>query len=467
MGKTLNVQDLSVHPKNPRKISDKRLEQLSRSMSEYGDISGIVFNCRSGNLVGGNQRSKKLDATSKVVITKRLEKTSRVGTVATGYILHQGERFSYREVDWDITKETGAMLAANNNAGQWDDAELKNHLKQLSSFDVDFDLDLTMFEDTELQEMGIKDIVVSEHLRTGPTGVDEDDVPEYSVPRSKLGDLYLLGSHRLLCGDSTDVESVSRLMNGEKADMVFTSPPYLDLRDYGGGLDLTVKKLAQIFDWPCRLFFVNLGLIVRKRTVVRYWDEWLEEAKKRDLPLLSWNVWDKGNAGSVGHQQTIFGLSHEWIFALGDYRELNKTKKNKLSGGGSWSGVSQRQKDGTLVRKDPVEVGEHRQLDTVIQLQSLRNFSEDYVGHPAAFPTALPTEYILASTKPDQMVGDPFCGSGSTLIACEKTGRKCYGMEIDPHYCDIIVERWEKYTGMKAKLLGSTVKTKKAARSVA
>lgn len=242
-------------------------------------------------------------------------------------------------------------------------------------------------------------------------------------------------------------ENVERLMNGEKADMMFTSPPYMDLRDYGGNLDLSVSTLGKIFDWPSTLFIVNLGLIIRDRKIVRYWDDWLKEAENRGLPLLSWNVWDKGNASSVGHQQAMFGLSHEWIFVLGEYRELHRTKENKGAGGASWSNASQRQKDGTIVKKEQVQVSECRQLDTVFQLQGLRNFSEDYVGHPAAFPSEFPLQHIKACTDECAVVADPFSGSGSTLIACEKTGRKCYGSEIEPIYGDVILSRWSKFTG--------------------
>lgn len=291
----------------------------------------------------------------------------------------------------------------------------------------------------------------AEYYEDEATREGEDDVPEPpKEAKTKRGELWILGQHRLLIDDCTVKENVERLMAGEKADMVFTSPPYLDLRDYGGGLDLSTKTLSRIFDWPSRYFIVNLGLIVRDRKMLRYWDEWISEAESRSLPLLSWNVWDKGNASSVGHQQAMFGVSHEWIFVFGDYRELNKTKKNKLAGGGSWSEVSQRQKDGSLVRKEAVEVSDFRQLDTVFQLQSLRNFSEDYEGHPAAFPSEFPYEFIQACTKENVIVADPFLGSGSTLIACEKTNRRCFGMEIEPLYGDVIISRWEKFSGKTA-----------------
>lgn len=173
MGKaTKQVKDLALHPKNPRKISKERLQLLGRSMLEYGDISGIVFNTRTGNLIGGNQRSKELDDTSKVVITERFDKVTRSGTSAVGFIMHKGEQFSYREVDWSLDKETAAMIAANESAGQWDDERLTEHLKYLASFDVDFDLSLTMLDPDRLVELGVEDVTVSEA---------DDDIPDHDV----------------------------------------------------------------------------------------------------------------------------------------------------------------------------------------------------------------------------------------------------------------------------------------------
>lgn len=180
-GKKLQVKDLSANPHNPRKISDAKLKQLAKSMEEYGDISGIVFNRRTGNLVGGNQRSKDLDETSKVKITKTYPVPSRTGTIAIGYIDHQGERFSYREVDWSLEKETGAMLAANKNAGEWDKDILNETLKSLSSFDLDFDLELTMFDEDELSQFKLKD----EEPEPYTEGEDEDAKDREKSP-SKL-----------------------------------------------------------------------------------------------------------------------------------------------------------------------------------------------------------------------------------------------------------------------------------------
>lgn len=405
-------RSLSPHPKNRNKHPDDQIERLAQLIQYQGVRAPILVSNLSGHIVKGH---------GTLLAIVRNDNNAQVP------IVYQ---------DFESEEQEYAFVQSDNAIASWAELDLSGINADLGDLGPDFDIDLLGIKDFELEP--------ADKNQEDPDACGE--LP--AVPKCKSGDLFILGDHRLLCGDSTVSGDVQRLMNGEKADMVFTSPPYLDLRDYGGGLDLSTETLSKIFDWPTRYFCVNLGIIIRERRMLRYWDEWIASAEGRGLPLLSWNVWDKGNASSIGHQQAMFGVSHEWIFVFGDYRELNRTKENKLGGGGSWSGSSQRQKDGSLVRKAPVEVGKYRQLDTVFQLQSLRNFSEDYTGHPAAFPTEFPLAYIEACSKTGAIIGDPFCGSGTTLIACEKTNRKCFGMEIDPIYCDVILDRWAKYTGL-------------------
>ena len=206
------IKDLVPNPKNPRVITTEKLSMLKRSMEEHGDLSGIVFNQKTGNLVGGHQRTKDLPQDSKVTITKQYDKPTRVGTIALGYVLVNGERFSYREVVWSKAKEMAANLAANKGAGEWDMPALGEWMNELKL--EEFDLDLTMFDEEER-----KQFLTEEEKRLGPIGVDEDEVPE--VPKTtniKVGDLYYLDSHRLLCGDSTKAENIERLMNCEKTN---------------------------------------------------------------------------------------------------------------------------------------------------------------------------------------------------------------------------------------------------------
>lgn len=167
----MRTKDLTPNPKNPRTVTEAKLEQLKKALLEFGDLSGIVYNCTTKQLVGGHQRLKSFDADAPITITRKFKKATCTGTVAEGYVELRGERFSYREVAWSKHREMAANLAANKGAGEWDLPQVADWLKELGSFDVDFDMDLTMFEQPERH-------VVSEHLRANPNSFepgDEDD----------------------------------------------------------------------------------------------------------------------------------------------------------------------------------------------------------------------------------------------------------------------------------------------------
>lgn len=407
-----SVGSLTPNPRNPNHHGEDQIERLAKILRYQGWRHPIIVSTRSNLIVAGHGR---------LLAAKKLG-------LETVPVLYQ---------DFEDEDAEYAFLVSDNAIADWAELDLSAINKELENLGpIDIDL------------LGIKDFVVDMAENEEAQG-DEDAIPRAPIAaKSKLGELWTLGNHRLLCGDCTVKENVERLMSGEKADMVFTSPPYADLREYGGGLDLDPKTLAKLFDWPASIFAVNLGLIIRNREIIPYWDAYLSEAKARGLKLLSWNVWDKGNASAPAHQQAMFGLCHEWIFVFGEYRELNLTKPNKLFGEESWGEATVREKDGSQhVHSRAGKIRSHRQLDSTIRLDGQKNYSSDYVGHPAQFPVALPEEYVKAATDDEGIVGDPFLGSGSTLIACEKTGRRCFGCEIDPHYVDVIVARWAKYTG--------------------
>lgn len=158
------IRDLPHNPKNPRKASPEKLSQLDRSMREFGDLSGIVFNTKTNQLVGGHQRTKNMPEDSLVTITKRYEKPSETGTIAIGYIKVGGERYHYREVSWSKHKEMAANIAANKGAGDWDVPQLTEWIQELGSFDVDFDLDLTMFDELERKQFEpVEKFIAEEH----------------------------------------------------------------------------------------------------------------------------------------------------------------------------------------------------------------------------------------------------------------------------------------------------------------
>lgn len=335
-----------------------------------------------------------------------------------------------------------------------------NQLALRSSWDMELltaeVLDLKV-EDYPLELLGFERNDLALFLKNGTEGkTDPDAIPELAPARVKAGELWMLGRHRLLCGDSTDGQVVERLIGCEKAALCFTSPPYADQREYGGGKELSTQHLATFIAAAApavEMFAVNLGLSRKSGEVNQYWEDYIAAARAVGLKLLSWNVWDRGAPCSIAQQTAMFAIEHEWILVFGDAtRELNMTVPNKTAGQVSRS--SNRDVDGRIIVRPSFdhdkrvhETYSHRRLGTVLRQDIHRGTSP----HPAMFPVALPEAYMEASTGIGDVVYEPFCGSGSTLIACEKTGRRCFGMEIDPHYCDVILARWEAFTGLKAE----------------
>jgi DNA modification methylase len=445
------IGGLTPNPKNPRTITDAKLAQLRNALVEFGDLGGFVFNRKSKQLVGGHQRAKLFEADTPIIYERKYKKPTTTGTIAEGYVVLNNERFKYREVWWDSVTEKAANIAANKGAGDWDATLLTDWFKDLDA--LDFNLDLTMFDESEREKY------LGKESKAGLT--DDDAVPDKVPARAKLGQIWQLGVHRLMCGDSTNEKCVAKLMMGEKAEMCFTSPPYADQRDYGVGLELHPDQLASFLTASCHVvsyYAVNLGYSRKDGEVNPYWNYYLDKAKANGLKLLSWNVWDKGECGSIGNQTAMFGISHEWIFVFGrEKKELNRTVDN-ISAGYLANRIGNRQKDGSVKKQKDRIVGSHSQLKTIYQCTPQK--ARDDINHPARFPVEFPCGYIEAMTDESQVVYEPFGGSGSTLIACEKTNRKCYMMELDPHYCDVIVARWEQFTGQKAKLLNNKATTR-------
>ena len=299
--------------------------------------------------------------------------------------------------------------------------------------------------------------------------VVEDEVPEPPVdPITKPGDLWLLGSHRLLCGDSTKAESVGRLMGGEKAALCFTSPPYGQQRDY------TAEGKAKVSDWDGLMqgvfanlqmtdegqVLVNLGMIHRDGEWIPYWDSWIEWMREQGWRRFGWYVWDQGS-GLPGDWNGRLGPSHEFIFHFNREGvrpekwaecdplnvEIGKRATAKRKSGKSVT--SMRGKDGTVKSVSSTERNSHKIPDSVIRISRCATIDMARENHPATFPIQFPAFGIQSWPG---TAYEPFCGSGSTLIAAEQLGRKCYGMEISPAYCDVIVKRWETLTGKKATL---------------
>lgn len=362
------VSDLSLDPANARKHSKANLEAIKGSLAKFGQQKPIVINDKN-IVIAGN------------------------GT------LHAAKDLGWDSIDCVVTtlkkgyEEMAFALADNRTAelAEWDDEILNKSLQSLH--ELDFDLSAIGFDDFDPLKGDI-----AEGL-TDPDEVPEVDENKFSV---KLGDVWQLGTHRLMCGDSTVRESVERLMHGEKADLVFTDPPYgIDYQDVKGKHkkiknDKSVIGLLGVLDGIKVPMFVCCNW--------RCMPDFLRELPSVDFKCCI--VWDKG---SRVQNLDKFGKQHEFILYAGPY-------------------------------------GGEKTIDVDIW-SCKREVRKDH-------PTAKPVELIcraFSSFSKAKNVFEPFCGSGSTLIACEKTGRKCFGMELDPHYCSVIIERWEQFTGKKGE----------------
>lgn len=426
----MNVAQLKPNPKNPRTITDVKLGLLKKALNEFGDLGGFVFNRSTQQLVGGHQRAKLFDKKAAVTIDKRYPKPTKTGTVAEGFIVLKGERFRYREVQWDSIKEKAANIAANKGAGEWDFSELGNWFKEIDG--LSFDLDLTMFDEDE-------------RARFLETDKEEDDKKADAVPsvpkkaKTKLGDIYQLGIHRLMCGDATHLDDVEKLMGGKKAQFAFMSPPYnlgksvalrslrIHKRESAYEHDDDDKVDSSYLEMLCAAT-VNAISVSEIQAVNIQWltgnkvqcIEWLEHFKANFVDVL---IWAKTNP-SPAMAEKVVSSGFEFIFLFSNERNPN--------------------------RKIPTAAFKRGTFHNVLSSPHGSNSHVKGV-HGATFPVSLAEHYI--SNLSSGSVLDLFGGSGSTLIASEKLQRKCFMMELDPLYCDVTVTRWEEFTGRKAKLL--------------
>jgi DNA modification methylase len=251
--------------------------------------------------------------------------------------------------------------------------------------------------------------------------------------------------HRFMCGDSTSDSDVGRLFNGRYADMVLTSPPYADRRDYAGNMppwdDLMRGVFTTIPAGPDTQILVNLGITYKETCLDFYWYDWLNWMKSRGWRPYGWYVWDQ-TMGLPGDYHGRLAPSHEWLFQFNKNAiDPNKSVPTKNPGGVYRFNHGRNGNEGDSIRYgEELEVNQFKIHDSVFRVMRATSQGIAHL-HPAIFSVDFAREAIECYSQANQNVYDPFGGAGSTLLACEESGRTGFAMEIHPQYVSIILER--------------------------
>lgn len=387
----VEINKLIPYKNNARTHSDEQIKQIQASIREFGFINPVLIDKDLG-IIAGHGR----------VTAAKNEGMEKVPCI---FIEHLTE-----------AQQKAYIIADNKlaeNAG-WNTEKLKIELTELQ--DLDFNLELTGFADMEIDELLFEEADEAKE--------DDFEIVLPANPKSKLGDIYQLGRHRLMCGDSTDRATVEKLMDGAKADMVFTDPPYGV--SYTGGIQ-----------------FKDGDAVTDNREMISGDDIDIYPAVFDILPQFvdgACYIWFAGTkAKSLYESAEMVGEIHALIIWVknGGYGALNANYKQKHEPCLYW-----KPKGATLGFTGAT-------TETTVW-----EINKDGVNeyHPTQKPIALASKAI-GNHGGAKKVLDLFGGSGSTLIACEQLNRKCYMMELDPKYCDVIIDRWEQFTGEKAVLL--------------
>jgi len=412
----LPIADLKLNPKNPRRHSKKQIRQIARSIQTFGFNVPLITNAQN-EVIAGHGRALACPLAG-------------ITTVPTIRLDHLTE-----------AQLTAFMIADNKltENGVWDEHLLAEQLKSLAEVELDFSLEVTGFE------MGEIDVRI-EGLAPALVGSKDsgDELPDSTnaVPASHLGGLWLLGRHRVLCGNAVDEKSYEVLMEGRLAAAAFTDPPYnIPIDGYVTGFGkIHHPEFAMACGEMSDLEFTEflnkvLSHIARHSSDGaleficmdwRHTPEILEAARSVFTEFKNLCVWVKDNAG----QGSLYRSQHELVFVF---------------------------KNGKGTHRNNVQLGQFGRYRTnVWQYSRVNGFSrtsdEGHLSalHPTIKPVQLVADAILDCTARGDTVLDAFLGSGTTVIAAERTGRICYGLEINPTYVDTIIRRWQTFTGQSA-----------------
>ena len=378
---------------NPRKdlqSKDEEYQKIKRSITEFGFVSPLIIN-KDMTVIGGHQRLKVL---------------KELGFTELECII----------VDLDKTQEKALNIALNKIQGDWDEEKLEVLLQELKL--EDFDTSLTGFDFDEVDE------ILSEINGTKEDDFDVDSAyQEIEEPITKLGDIWILGNHRLMCGDSTHRDDIMCLMNNQDADMLLTDPPYNV--DYVGktaeALKIKNDNMSdnQFYEFLKKVF-ENMYSVTKEGASIYVFHadteglNFRKAFKDSGYKLAECLIWKKDCfvMGRQDYQWQHEPILYGWKEGVAHYFVNDRTQSTILE--------FDRPKQSTL--------------------------------HPTMKPIDLIAKLIKNSSKENDIILDLFGGSGSTIIASEQLNRNCYTMELDPKYCDVIVKRWEKLTNKKATL---------------
>ena len=409
------VVDLKPYANNARTHSPKQIQQLAASIQEFGFIVPVLIDTE-GTILAGHARVK----------AAKLLGMDSVPVVPIDHLTEAQKR---------------AYIIADNKLAElagWDEEMLAIEFKFLTETDLEFDVGITGFDTAEIDFL----IEGAEEGEAEPDAAD--DIPEPNLERpaiSQLGDIWLLGPHRLLCGDARDAASYEALMDGQSAQMVFTDPPYnVPILGHVSGLGKAQhENFAMAVGEMSVSEYVDFLLITLGHCAAhcidgainficmdwRHMGELLAAGYQVYNEIKNLCVWDKNNAG----MGSFYRSKHELIFVY---------------------------KVGTASHINNFGLGEHGRYRTnVWHYPGLSSFGagrdEALAMHPTVKPVSLVADAIRDVSKRGGIVLDNFAGSGTTIIAADRTGRVGYAMEIDPHYVDVAVRRWQILTGETAR----------------
>lgn len=406
----LAITDLTPYALNARIHSKKQISQIARSIEDFGFNNPILIDDKNTIIAGHGRFEAAKHLNLKTVPTIQLSH------------LTSEERKAYIIADNKLAEKAG-----------WDKDILKIELQNIIDLDQNFDLTLSGFETPEIDFILYEDIDGKDKTKDDET-LDLLDIPQ----RVSFGDLWKLGEHYLLCGDSLKTESFKKLMQGQKADMVFTDPPY------------NVKIDGHV---------CNKGKIKHKEFAFAS-GEMSDGEFKKFLKTTLENLIAYSSSGSLHYICIDWRHVEDLIYiSKNSYNDFkNICVWNKQLGGMGSLYRSQHEficifKNGSSSHTNNIELGKHGRYRTNIWdypgVHVSNHHKDDLVLHPTVKPVLMIADAILDASKRNGIILDCFGGSGSTLLAAEKVDRRCYMIEYDPKYCDVILDRFEKQSGIK------------------